>query len=354
MGLRIHVIGPGTIGEPLIGLLLRESGTLGIEAVTFSKRTAAARDTPKVLRLQSMGAQLAVAEGEAASFEAVGQRPNLLSLDEALRYANVVVDCTSSGGGLKHKETLFGNYPNVKGFIAQGSENGFGIPYARGINDDALLTDETRFIQVVSCNTHNVASIVHTLAVEDGELNLSKGTFVCMRRANDVSQDGDFVPSPQVGTHKDARYGTHHAADAARVFQTLGYDPPLFSTAVKLPTQYMHVVYFQLELVESRTRDWVLERLRANYRLATTDLMTANRVFSVGRDHGYYGRIFNQAVVSLPTVNVMEDGSVVGYCFTPQDGNSILSTVAAILWFDNPETYEQRLDALRLYRFQIL
>ena len=48
---------------------------------------------------------------------------------------------------------------NIVGSV-QGSETDFGKRYARGINDSALVQNEDRFIQVVSCNTHNLSSIV--------------------------------------------------------------------------------------------------------------------------------------------------------------------------------------------------
>ena len=36
------------------------------------------------------------------------------------------------------------------GFVAQGSESGFGKRYARGINDNALKIGEDKYIQIVS------------------------------------------------------------------------------------------------------------------------------------------------------------------------------------------------------------
>jgi glyceraldehyde-3-phosphate dehydrogenase (NAD(P)) len=45
----------------------------------------------------------------------------------------------------------------------------------------------------------------------------------------------------------------------------------------------------------------VLERLRANRKVAVTERRSANQIFSFGRDHGYYGRILSQTVISSPT-----------------------------------------------------
>mgnify|MGYP000311335511 CR=1 FL=1 len=77
--------------------------------------------------------------------------------------------------------------------IAQGSEFGFGKPYARGINDSVVSVDD-RFLHIVSCNTHNIAALIKTLAMDpDGESHLEDGRFLCIRRANDISQSSGFV-----------------------------------------------------------------------------------------------------------------------------------------------------------------
>ena len=56
----VHVIGTGTIGEPLIGLLADYRQDLGIDEVTFSKRTPLLTDRSKVYALQKRGAKLCV------------------------------------------------------------------------------------------------------------------------------------------------------------------------------------------------------------------------------------------------------------------------------------------------------
>ena len=56
----IHVVGTGTIGEPLIGLLTDYRGKLGIDEITFHKNSALLGDYTKVLDLQHRGARLAV------------------------------------------------------------------------------------------------------------------------------------------------------------------------------------------------------------------------------------------------------------------------------------------------------
>ncbi len=351
----VHVVGTGTIGEPLIGLLCDFRDQLGIDEVTFHKRTPLTTDRSKVVHLIRRGARFATDSKAFDGFRELGLEPEF-ETHEAIDRASVVIDCTPSGVGQQNKTEYYEKFlHNTLGFIAQGSEFGFGKPYARGVNDGALAPGEDRFIQVVSCNTHNLSVLVNTVALEDGGPdNLVEGRFVCIRRANDISQAGSFVPSPEVGKHKDPKFGTHHARDAWHLFQTLGYDLNLYSSALKINTQYMHTIWFTIVVRNRVTVDDIVDRFRANDRIALTWKKTANLVFSFGRDHGHYGRILNQTVVPHETLAVRETArgyEVVGFCFTPQDGNALLSSVAAASWFLDPENYERKIQCLSPWFF---
>ncbi len=348
----IHVIGTGTIGEPLIGLLTDVKEGLGIDEVTFHKKTPLLTDRSKVTSLIKRDAKLCVDKDSFKAFTELDMSPTFDAL-EALDRASVVIDCTPSGIGHENKIKYYDTYKsNTLGFIAQGSEFGFGKMYARGINDQALEKGKDQFIHVVSCNTHNLAALIETLAIKDeGPENLIEGRFLCIRRANDISQDKSYIPSPQPGKHKDGKFGTHHARDAWHLFNTLGYDLNLFSSAIKINSQYMHCIWFDIKVKKPTTIEQVVEKLHSNDRIAVTHKMSSNTVFSFGRDHGHYGRILNQTVICLPTLSVRDSNEIVGFCFTPQDGNSILSSVAAATWFMYPESYEQKIQCLKPFFF---
>jgi glyceraldehyde-3-phosphate dehydrogenase type II len=347
----VHVVGTGTIGEPLLGLFADFRDKMGIDEVTFHKRTPLQSDRAKLNHLIQRGAKLAVDEHVRSEFEKLGHEVSYESR-EALERATVIVDCTPAGN--ENREKYYEYLSSPKGFLAQGSEFGFGKPYARGINDETLVAGEDRFLQIVSCNTHNIATLIKTITHEDGRYGLRKGTFVCMRRSNDISQVEGFVPAPNVGRHDDPDFGTHHARDAHHVFETLKLDLNLFSSTVKVNTQYMHSIWFNLELEEDITLEEVKRRLRENPLVAVTDKRFANLIFSFGRDHGYYGRILSQTVAVMPTLAVRKKRDVYGFCFTPQDGNSLLSSVSATLWLIEPdwESVRSRLQPIRrwLYR----
>ncbi|HVS33575.1 MAG TPA: hypothetical protein VMS98_19225 [Thermoanaerobaculia bacterium] len=344
----VHVVGTGTIGEPLVGLFTQWKEKWNIDEVTFHKRTPNANDRAMVNSLLNTGARLVADEGARDDFARLGHRVSYVT-EEAVERATVVVDCTPAGND--NKVNLYQKTKGPKGFLAQGSEFGFGRPYALGINDEIQSPDE-RFVQVVSCNTHNISVLLKTIATKDARISLNAGQFVCMRRANDVGDVQSFLAAPEAGKHDDPDFGTHHARDAYHLFATLGEKLDLYSSAIKINTQYMHTLWFNLELKHDTTLEEVKAVLRSNPRIAVTNKRSVNQIFSFGRDHGYYGRILSQTVVPTPTISVPNPRKVVGFCYTPQDGNSLLSSIAATLRYLDVKKLEDNLEVLRPFIFR--
>jgi glyceraldehyde-3-phosphate dehydrogenase (NAD(P)) len=353
--MNILVIGTGTIGEPLIGLLADNKQSLGFSNLVFHKRTPLSDEKAKVNSLIDRGAKLAVNSSCVSEFKDLGHKVSYV-FEDALNQSDVVIDCTPAG--LKHMDSyylpLYSSDDKRRFFIAQGSEKNFGVPFAYGINDKVLSEIKQNFIQVVSCNTHNICSLMNTLSGKNIS-NILFADFVCIRRANDISQDNSFIASPHVGVHNTTNFGTHHAQDAYDLFRTLGHIPNIFSSAIKTNTQYMHTIRFNITIKGSVTNKNVVEMLTENKYTAVTEKTSANKVFSFGRDHGYYGRILNHTVVSLPTLCVTQLAGLTrisGFCFTPQDGNSLLSSVAAGMYGIHNDSYENHIQCLDKYLFQ--
>lgn len=349
----VHVMGTGTIGEPLIGLFGDHRKELGIDEVTFYKHTPRETDRAMIRELTDKGAVLTVAEDKVEAFEAIGLEPEM-TRDEALDRARVVVDAAPGGVGMQNKETLYEpRTDTADGFLAQGSEAGFGTPYALGIND-AVLPPEDPFLHVVSCNTHNIAVILKTLGLEptDGGYvdHVEAGRFVCFRRGSDVTDGKGTVPAPRISLH-DSDVGTHHAEDVRDLYATVDLDLDVRSSALKTNTQYMHTIWFDLHLDEPIDEEQARQRFRDAPRVATTDKRLSNLVFAHGRDHGYFGRILDQTVACLPSIQTAGD-EVYGFCFTPQDGNTILSSAAGVLRFLHGDDYRDRLEVLDRYLFE--
>ena len=303
---------------------------LGIDEVIFHKRTPLKHERPKVNSLVGAGAKLAVDEICAKEFEDLGHTPDY-SYREAMEKADVIVDCTPSGNS--NKQTTYKNYKG-KMFLAQGSEKGFGMPYALGINDERLAKNKSDYVQIVSCNTHSIARLLKCLS-SDAIGNILSGDFVCVRRSNDISQDAGFTPSVVCGKHNDDFFGTHHARDVNDLY-SFPIDLPIFSSALKTNTQYMHTVRFSITLPEAIDRAEIVNRFQEDEFVCMTQKTSANKIFSFGRDHGFYGRIYSQTVVCEPSLAVFHPTPsttrVVGVAFTPQDGNSLMSSVAMCLY----------------------
>ena len=86
--------------------------------------------------------------------------------------------------------------------------------------------------------------------------------------------------------------------------------------------------------------------------LALTEKLSANDIFLFGREHGHYGRILSNPVVPTPALAARGEREIVGLCFTPRDGNSLLSSIAQTLrWLDR-DSLDDRIECLRPYLFQ--
>ena len=72
----ILIVGTGTIGEPLIGLLADLRKKLGISSVYFHKRTPLIDEIGKVESLLRRGAKLVTSAETKTAFEDLGHKVN--------------------------------------------------------------------------------------------------------------------------------------------------------------------------------------------------------------------------------------------------------------------------------------
>ena len=119
---RVLIVGTGTIGEPLIDLFADQAKNIGIDEVLFHKRSPLIEEVGKVKALLKTGAKLVVDKDKKEKFLELGLEPSM-AWEEALRAADVIIDCTPEGNKLKEK--YYKKLSRPKGFIAQGSEEGF-------------------------------------------------------------------------------------------------------------------------------------------------------------------------------------------------------------------------------------
>ena len=105
----VHIVGTGTIGEPLIGLFCDYKEQLGIDQITFHKNTPLKDDRSKVISLLKRGARIAVNEDKLSGFKELGIESDLNS-EEAISRASVVIDCTPTGIGKSNKENFYSKF----------------------------------------------------------------------------------------------------------------------------------------------------------------------------------------------------------------------------------------------------
>jgi glyceraldehyde-3-phosphate dehydrogenase (NAD(P)) len=342
----VLVVGTGTIGEPLIGLLAEHKESLGLDKVKFFKRTPLTEEKGKVEALIRKGAEIVSTSDALSEFQQLGFKETT-DVEQAYADSNVIIDCTPSGND--NWDNVYSSLDQSKRFMAQGSEHGFGSFFAWGINNEILKEDSNKFL-IASCNTHNIASIVKSFAIDE-KRELIEGKFVCLRRANDVSQNDSFSPSPTITKHSSQEFGTHHARDVHELFAQEGRKLNLFSSAIKLPTQYMHTLWFSLTFKDVIQYEDIHKNLNDSEFLIATEKMSSNKVFSFGRDHGYHGRLLSHGIVAEQSLHV-KGNTLTGYCFTPQDGNALLSSVAATVQYFYNDSWQEKMKTFDRYIFK--
>jgi glyceraldehyde-3-phosphate dehydrogenase (NAD(P)) len=308
--MNVLVRGLGNIGTTIANLLLVHRELLGIERVAVHKRGVPPFDTPDLDHLQERGAVVHVGAE---------------SLDAAWAASDYVFDCRAAGAPRRERER-YEHASHLVGACAQGTEEGFGVPFVGGTNDSVVAG--AKLVQVASCNTHATTTLLRVISRDDIS-RVVEADFVVVRRSEDIGSHERLVSGTVVARHRDPEAGTHHASDARRVFATLGHHPAITSSDVTTPSQLLHTVRFAVRL-RHVDREAVHARLEAEPRLATTDKFDANRLFELGRRYGPQGRLYSHAIVVRNNLMVSSD-TVRGWAFVPQEGNTIASTLEAFV-----------------------
>jgi len=240
---RVAVNGFGTIGKRVADAVSLQDD---MKVVGVVKRTP---DYGALYALHK-GYPLYVPNEDALkNFEKVGLRVAGF-LDELLEKADIVVDATPGGQGMKNKK-IYKKY-NIKQ-IYQGGEKPevAEISFSSLCNyDEALGKNSAR---VVSCNTTGLLRLICSLK---STLRIQQVRAVLIRRAADPREIkkgpiNSIVLNPP-------RLPSHHALDVKTVLPNLD----IVTAAVVVPTTLMHVHYVTVKLREEGvTRDDVIKIL---------------------------------------------------------------------------------------------
>jgi glyceraldehyde-3-phosphate dehydrogenase (NAD(P)) len=332
--MKVLVNGVGNIGTTVMNILYDYKDLLGINDIYALKNGKISSWNLSDLEfLDRKG--IIVCTKEKSKYE---------KLDRIIGSIDYIFDCNSNTIGLKNK-AWYSGLPNLKGCCSQGSEKGFGIPFMSGINNK-VITDQ-KFVQVVSCNTHSLVALLHTISNNTIE-NITQSDFVIVRRSEDIGNHERLVTANVVSRHLDKQVGTHHAIDVNDLFQTTDTSVQIQSSDITTPSQLMHTVRFNIGFLKSPEISEINDAIESNPLMSFTSKFDSNIIFELGRRYSPYGRLYSHAIIN--NNNLLLDKtrhSVKGWAFIPQEGNTIISTVHAFLLQTGNKNSEQILDTLK-------
>ena len=314
--MNVLVNGVGNIGSTLIALLARFHSELELSTIYALKNTPKPWHAEDLEYFSSLGITICTRNKD----------DQFAFLDDIIDTIDYIFDCTANGGGLKNKSWYI-DLPQLKGASAQGSEKDFGTSFMSGVNNEAILSK--KFVHIVSCNTHSLASLLTTFTGENLE-DLSEDDFVVVRRSEDIGNHQRLVSANVVARHLDDQLGTHHSIDLQHLFETKGILVQVTSSDITTPSQLMHGVRFNICFKEKRTAYELEKLINANPLVSTSVKFDSNVIFERGRRIGFQGRIYSHAVIISNNL-LITPTSVKGWAFIPQEGNTILSTLHAFL-----------------------
>lgn len=316
--MRAAVVGLGNVGTTLTQLLAAHREPLGLTHLLAIKNYPTPWTEADLGFVSRCTDEVLVTEDASARWAALAD-------------IDVIFDCRREGAALADRDKYLA-LSRARCVVAQGSEHGFGVPFIVGMNDDVLAKqeDKTRCVQVMSCNTHGSASLLRACAGGTSLAGIVHADFVVVRRSEDIGAQGRLVGANVVARHRESATGTHHSADALRVFRTLGLEPSISSSDVTTPSQLLHAVRFAFTFDQPVSEVQIRSRLEQDPWIATTEKFDSNRVFELGRRYGFQGRLYAHAIAVANNL-LVRGNQVFGWAFVPQEGNTLLSTVAAYL-----------------------
>ncbi len=316
--MNILVNGIGNIGQTLLGVLRDHQILLGVKRIYALKNTQITDWNRQDIELL-IGKGIIICTKELSEYE---------RLDEHIDEIDYIFDCNANSFGLKNK-LWYKKLTKLKGCSAQGSEKGFGTPFMSSVNHDQIKGH--KYVQVVSCNTHAITSLITTLSGQN-LADFGEGDFVIVRRSEDIGNHERLVGSNVISRHLNQTIGTHHAIDVKDLFDTKHINLNIQSSDITTPSQLMHTVRFNVKLKSIPDHNSINKFIESNSFVSSTAKFDSNIVFELGRRYSAYGRLFSHAIINSNNLLLDEqDRRIKGWAFIPQEGNTILSTIHAFL-----------------------
>ena len=246
MTARIAINGYGTIGKRVADAVAAQDD-MRVAGVAKTKPDFEAKLAVR------KGYPLFAANKEAAGkFDKAGVKSSG-TLDDLVKVADLVVDCTPEESGYKALYEKAG----VKAIWQGGEEHSLtNLSFNAAANYEECLG--ATFVRVPSCNT---TGLIRTLYPLDAHFGVTNALAVMVRRATDP---GDSKKGPINAIEPELEMPSHHGPDVQSVLPKLN----IHTIAVKVPTTIMHLHAVAVDLKKPTTEDAILGMWKRVSRIA--------------------------------------------------------------------------------------
>jgi glyceraldehyde-3-phosphate dehydrogenase (NAD(P)) len=248
MVVKVAVNGYGTIGKRVADAILKQKD-MTLVGVTKTKPNYEARLAAErgINVYASSADNIKLFDG--ASYRIAG------TIDDLIRSADVVVDCTPGKVGATYKP-LYEKY-KVKAIFQGGEKHETaGFSFNAYCNYKSALGRD--LVRVVSCNTTGLCRVIYAL---DKGFGVKKVRALLVRRGADPAENSkgpinSIVPDP-------VTIPSHHGPDVQKVLPHID----ITTAALAAPTTLMHVHVLNMELNRDATEQEIIDTLSSYRRI---------------------------------------------------------------------------------------
>ncbi len=290
--IRVAINGYGTIGKRVADAVAAQPD---MEVVGVSKT----RPSAEAYIANERGYPLYIADiANREKFEAAGIAV-AGDVEEMLKKCDIVVDATPGGVGKENKK-LYQLY-GVKALWQGGEKHEVaGISFNSSCNyNDAFGAD---FVRVVSCNTTGLCRIIQLV---DKTYDVKSVFATMVRRGSDP---GGIKKGPvDAIVLNPVTIPSHHGPDV----QTVLPDINIVTTAMIVPTTFMHMHVLRMELVNEANAADILELIRGHPRIGlvkgSTGITSTAELRELASDMGRPRSDLWESCVFEDSVSVVEN-----------------------------------------------
>jgi len=243
-------------------------------------------------------------------------------IEEMLKHADIVVDATPGGVGVKNKELykLF----RVKA-IWQGGEAHDIADFSFNSSCNYTETLGRQFVRVVSCNTTGLCRIINAV---DKKFGVSKVRATMVRRGSDP---GGIKKGPvDAVVLNPVTIPSHHGPDVLTVIPHID----IVTMAMIVPTTFMHMHVLQIDLKEKATREEVLELIEAHPRMGLvrkyTGITSTAELKELASDMGRPRSDLWESCIYEDSVSVINDTELYLFQAIHQEADVVVENIDAI------------------------